>query len=60
MFAFLGNGFSSAEKRTGDLSYYIRNGDDSAVDPCLKGPVGVDGERFVASLQPVTDLFLKL
>jgi hypothetical protein len=41
MFAFLGNGHSSAETRTGDLSYYIKNGDDSAVDPCLKtvGPI---------------------
>lgn len=36
--AYLGNGHSSAEKRVGgDLSYYIRNQDNSAVDPCLKG-----------------------
>jgi hypothetical protein len=34
--SFLGNGHSTAEKRTGDLSYYIRNYDDAPVDPCLK------------------------
>jgi hypothetical protein len=34
--AYLGNGHSSAEKRNGDLSHYIRNHDDSVVDPCLK------------------------
>ncbi|KAG9664100.1 flavin-binding monooxygenase, partial [Aureobasidium melanogenum] len=40
-FTYLGNGFSTSEKRTGDLSYYIRDKDDSAIDPCLKGrPVG--------------------
>jgi cyclohexanone monooxygenase len=32
---FLGNGHSSAEKRTGDLAYYIRNHDDAHVDPCV-------------------------
>ena len=36
MWTFLGNGHSSAEKRNGDLAYYIRDRDDSAVDPCLK------------------------
>lgn len=35
--AFLGNGHSSAEKRPGgDLGWYIKNCDDSPVDPCLK------------------------
>lgn len=35
--AFLGNGFSTAEKRPGgDLAWYIRSRDDSPVDPCLK------------------------
>jgi cyclohexanone monooxygenase len=35
--SFLGNGSSSAEKRPGgDLAWYIRNHDDSPVDPCLK------------------------
>jgi cyclohexanone monooxygenase len=32
---FLGNGHSSAEKRTGDLVHYIRNHDDAYVDPCV-------------------------
>lgn len=36
MWSFLGNGHSSAEMRNGDLSYYIRNQDDSIIDPCLK------------------------
>lgn len=36
--AYLGNGHSSAEKRAGgNLSYYIRNHDDSPIDICLKG-----------------------
>ncbi len=36
-FSYLGNGFSSAEKRPGgDLSHYIRNRDDSPVDKVLK------------------------
>jgi len=34
--AYLGNGHSSAEKRNGDLSHYIRDHDDSLIDPCLK------------------------
>lgn len=35
--AFLGNGQSSAEARPGgDLSWYIRSSDSSAIDPCLK------------------------
>ncbi|KAH0276761.1 flavin-binding monooxygenase, partial [Aureobasidium melanogenum] len=40
-FTYLGNGFSTSEKRTGDLSYDIRDKDDSTIDPCLKGrPAG--------------------
>ncbi|KAJ5745469.1 flavin-binding monooxygenase [Penicillium odoratum] len=35
-FTYLGNGHSSAEGLGGDLSYYIRNKDDSPVDPILK------------------------
>lgn len=35
-FAYLGNGFSSAEKRGGDLSWYIKDKDDSSIDPCVK------------------------
>lgn len=35
--AFLGNGFSTAEKRPeGSLSWYLATQDDSPVDPCLK------------------------
>lgn len=35
--SFLGNGHSSAEKRPGgDLSWYIKQEDDSAIDPCLQ------------------------
>lgn len=35
--AFLGNGFSTAEKRPGgDLCWYLRSEDDSLLDPCLK------------------------
>ncbi|GME64939.1 hypothetical protein AJ79_09812 [Neofusicoccum parvum] len=34
--AFLGNGYSSAEKRPGgDPAWYIRSHDDSPLDPCL-------------------------
>jgi len=32
---FLGNGHSSAEARTGDMAYYIRQFDNEPVDPCL-------------------------
>jgi cyclohexanone monooxygenase len=36
-FKYLGNGLSSEEKRPGgDLSYYIRNHDDTPVDKALK------------------------
>ncbi|KAJ5653418.1 flavin-binding monooxygenase [Penicillium lividum] len=35
-FTYLGNGHSSAEGLGGDLSYHIRNKDDSPVDPILK------------------------
>lgn len=35
-FAYMGNGFSTAEKRTGNLSWYIKDKDDSAIDPCIK------------------------
>lgn len=35
-FAFLGNGHSTAEALGGDLSYYIRDHDDSFIDPVLK------------------------
>ncbi|EFX00491.1 flavin-binding monooxygenase [Grosmannia clavigera kw1407] len=35
-FGFLGNGHSTAEAFGGDLSYYIRDRDDSPVDPVLK------------------------
>jgi hypothetical protein len=35
-FTYLGNGHSSAEALGGDLSYYIRNKDDSPIDPVLK------------------------
>ncbi|KAI9743699.1 MAG: hypothetical protein M1818_003015 [Claussenomyces sp. TS43310] len=35
-FTYLGNGHSSAEAMQGDLSYYIRNHDDSPIDPVLK------------------------
>jgi len=35
-FAYLGNGHSSAESSGGDLSYYIRNEDDSPIDAVLK------------------------
>ena len=35
--AYLGNGHSSAEKRSGgDLAWYIKSQDDSPVDPCLQ------------------------
>ncbi|KAJ5949897.1 flavin-binding monooxygenase [Penicillium verhagenii] len=35
-FTYLGNGHSSVEALGGDLSYYIRNEDDSPIDPILK------------------------
>jgi cyclohexanone monooxygenase len=35
-FTYLGNGHSSVEALGGDLSYYIRNKDDSPIDPILK------------------------
>jgi cyclohexanone monooxygenase len=35
-FTYLGNGHSSAEAHDGDLSYYIRDHDDSPIDPVLK------------------------
>jgi len=51
-FAYLGNGFSSAEKRQGgDLSYYIRNVDDSPLDPCVKQ---VRGTKDSAATQPIS------
>ncbi|KAH0365395.1 flavin-binding monooxygenase, partial [Aureobasidium melanogenum] len=57
-FTYLGNGFSTSEKRTGDLSYYIRNKDDSPVDPCLKGrPVG--GPKIEESAQKANNLLTK-
>ncbi|TLD31411.1 hypothetical protein PspLS_01743 [Pyricularia sp. CBS 133598] len=37
-FSYLGNGHSVAETVTGDLSYYIRDHDDSPTDPALKKP----------------------
>jgi cyclohexanone monooxygenase len=37
-FDYLGNGHSSAETRTLDVAYYIKNADDSPLDPCLKAP----------------------
>jgi hypothetical protein len=37
-FQYFGNGHSCAEQ-DGDLSYYIRNHDDSYVDPVLKSKV---------------------
>ena len=43
--SFLGNGHSTAEKRTGDLSYYIRNHDDAPVDPCLKPSSWATGQK---------------
>lgn len=41
-FAYLGNGHSSAERLGGDLSYYIRNQDDSPIDAVLKKKVASD------------------
>jgi cyclohexanone monooxygenase len=35
-YTYLGNGHSTVEAHNGDLSYYIRNKDDSYVDPVLK------------------------
>lgn len=35
-YTYLGNGHSTAEAQHGDLSFYIRNGDDSPIDPVLK------------------------
>ncbi|KAA8618817.1 Phenylacetone monooxygenase [Pyrenophora tritici-repentis] len=35
-FQYLGNGHSTAEANGGDLAYYIRNHDDSYIDPSLK------------------------
>ena len=34
--SFLGNGFSSAEGRGGELGWYISSWDGSPIDPCLK------------------------
>jgi cyclohexanone monooxygenase len=35
-FEYLGNGHSTAEATGGDLAYYIRDHDDSPIDPSLK------------------------
>ena len=35
-FKYLGNFQSSAERRGGDLAWYIRSEDNSTIDPCLK------------------------
>lgn len=54
---FLGNGHSSAEKRTGDLSFYIRDHDDSVIDPCLKKSGGPDTGALPQGIVPdVQDL----
>ncbi|KAH8848465.1 hypothetical protein MCOR27_000787 [Pyricularia oryzae] len=37
-FSYLGNGHSFVEANQGDLSYYIRDHDDSPIDPVLKKP----------------------
>lgn len=53
--AFLGNGHSSAEKRAGgNLSYYIRNQDDSEIDPCLKGALETARPLLEAAATPET------
>ncbi|KAF4447581.1 phenylacetone monooxygenase [Fusarium austroafricanum] len=41
-FAYLGNGHSTVEALGGDLSYYIRNHDDSPIDPVLQRTVEKD------------------
>jgi len=35
-FEWIGNFMSSSEKRNGDASWYIKQLDDSVIDPCLK------------------------
>ncbi|KAG9834933.1 flavin-binding monooxygenase, partial [Aureobasidium melanogenum] len=57
-FTYLGNGFSTSEKRTGDLSYYIRNKDDSPIDPCLKGR-HVGGPSIEESAKQANNLLTK-
>lgn len=37
-FSYLGNGHSFVEANQEDLSYYIRDHDDSPIDPVLKKP----------------------
>lgn len=44
-FQYLGNGHSTAEQPGGDLSYYIRNEDDSPIDPILRKPGGGSTEE---------------
>ncbi|GAB7356238.1 hypothetical protein MBLNU459_g7055t1 [Dothideomycetes sp. NU459] len=52
-FEFLGNGHSTAERRVGgDLSYYIRNEDTSAIDLVLKKPGSAADERTQGIIPP--------
>ncbi|KIW80221.1 hypothetical protein Z517_06836 [Fonsecaea pedrosoi CBS 271.37] len=50
---FLGNGHSTAEARTRDLSYYIRQYDDEPVDPCLKATSQTEEAASAKSSGPV-------
>ena len=52
--AFLGTGESSAEARTGDLSFYIRNHDDASLDPCLKPSHWAEKRKITEELSGVS------
>jgi hypothetical protein len=46
----LGNGHSTAERRPGgDLGWYIRDRDESTIDPCLKSSIGGMGDGTKSS-----------
>lgn len=55
---YLGNAFSALEKRTGDLSYYIRSKDGTPTDPCLRCQ-NVGGPTIEESAKQVNNLLTK-
>jgi cyclohexanone monooxygenase len=55
-FTYLGNGHSTAEQPGGNISYYIRNKDDSPIDPILKKPV-VEEAKAAEQTKEIPDLF---